>query len=172
MQSGPALAFSQEIARLLRRAIKLQDRQATISPHGFRVARGRLEAALDRLLAQEVTDPENAKLVKLLAKHRHHLLTFLYVEGVQPTNNAAERALRPAVIVRKISAGNRSQTGARTHAVLTSLIQTCCQQGKAFLPTAIRLLRNPAPVALDLNDTEEGPVAPQPGRSTAQPSGP
>lgn len=46
----------------------------------------------------------NVKPVKLLTKHRHRLLTFLYVEGVQPTNNAAERALRPAVIVHKISA--------------------------------------------------------------------
>jgi transposase len=173
VQSGPALAFSQKVARLLRRAIELQDRQATMSPHGFRVARGKLEAALDRLLAQEVTDPENAKLVKLLTKQRHRLLTFLYVEGVQPTNNAAERALRPAVIVRKISAGNRSQPGARTHAVLTSLIQTCRQQGKAFLPVAIRLLRSPAPVPLDLVDeTEEGLAVPQAGHSTAQPLGP
>jgi len=171
-QSGAALAFSQQVAHLLRRGIQLKKRQAEMSPHGYRVARGKLEAALDRLLAQEVTDPENAKLAKLLTKHRHRLLTFLYVEGVQPTNNAAERAIRPAVIVRKISGGNRSPRGARTHAILTSLIQTCRQQGKAFLDVAARLLRSPQPMALTLMNEGQAAAPTQPGRSAVQPLGP
>ena len=137
------------------------------------MARGKLEAALDRLLAQEVNDPENAKLVKLLTKHRHHLLTFLYVKGVDPTNNIAERRIRPAVIVRKISAGNRSDQGSDTHAILTSIIQTCQQQEKDFLDVAIRLLRNPQPPALELVAKKQQADTPtQPARSAAQPSGP
>jgi transposase len=172
VQSGAALTFSQQVTQLLRRAIQLQKRREEMSPHGYRVARGKVEAALDRLLAQEVADPENVKLVKLLTKHRHRLLTFLYVEGVQPTNNAAERVIRPAVIVRKISAGNRSTRGADTHATLTSIIQTCRQQGKAFLDVAIRLLRSPKPMALTLLHEEQAVTATQPGRSAAQPSGP
>jgi len=173
MQSEEAVVFSQQVAHLLRRAIRLRKRKAEMSPHGYRVARGKLEAALDRLLAQEVNDPENAKLVKLLTKHRHHLLTFLYVKGVDPTNNIAERRIRPAVIVRKISAGNRSDQGSDTHAILTSIIQTCQQQEKDFLDVAIRLLRNPQPPALELVAKKQQADTPtQPARSAAQPSGP
>ncbi len=73
MESEEAAAFSQKVAHLLRRAIKLKERKSEMSPHGYRVARRKLEAALNRLLAQEATDPEAAKLLKLLTKQRPHL---------------------------------------------------------------------------------------------------
>ena len=172
VQSDEAVVFSQQVARLLRRAMQLRKRRAEMSPHGYRVARGKVEAALDRLLNQEVSDPENAKLVKLLTKQRHHLLTFLYIEEVDPTNNIAERRIRPAVIVRKISAGNRSNQGSETHAILTSIVQTCRQQGKDFLHVATRLLHNPQPRALNLVAEKQTNASTQPGHSKAQPSGP
>ena len=150
LESEEAVAFSQKVARLLRRASQLKERKDVMSPHGYRVARGKLEATIDRLLAQEVTDPENVKLVKLLTKQRPHLLTFLYVDQVDATNNVSERRIRPAVIVRKISAGNRSNQGADTHAILTSIIQTCRQQERDFLDIAAELLRSRRPRALNL----------------------
>ena len=172
VQGDEAVAFSQQVARLLRRAMQLKKRQAEMSPHGYRVARGKVEAALDRLCNQEVSDPENAKLVKLLIKQRHRLLTFLYVEDVDSTNNIAERRIRPAVIVRKISAGNRSDRGSETHAILTSIVQTCRQQEKDFLHVATRLLRSPQPRALNLVAEKREDASTQPGHSTAQPLGP
>jgi len=60
-------------------------------------------------------------LVKLLRKPRQPLFPFLYIAGVAPTNHAAERAVRPAAVVRKMAAGNKGRAGARTHAILTSL---------------------------------------------------
>jgi transposase len=152
MESEEAVVFSQEVAHLLRRAIQLKERKSEMSPHGYRVARGKLEAAIDRLLAQEVTDPEIVKLVKLLIKQRRHLLTFLYVDEVDATNNISERRIRPAVIVRKISAGNRSDQGADAHAILTSIIQTCRQQKRDFLDVAAELLHSRRPRALNLVD--------------------
>jgi len=185
VQSEPAVAFSQQVANLLRKAIRLKKRKDEMSLHGYRVARGKLEATLDRLLVRDVTDPENIKLVKLLTKQRHRLLTFLYVEEVDPTNNISELRIRPAVIVRKISAGNRSTQGAVTHAILTSIIQTCRQQETDFLHVATLLLRSPQPLALNLTAekqtdastqsdcSQEHVVAPrQVNRSPAQPSGP
>ncbi|MCL4545608.1 MAG: transposase [Chloroflexi bacterium] len=80
---------------------------------------------MDRLLAGEYADPDNTRLEKLLRKHRDQLLTFLSVDGLAPANNAAERAIRPAVVVRKTSGDNRRDRGAATHAVLTSIIRTC-----------------------------------------------
>jgi len=124
------------------------------------------------LLAAEQSDPDNARLVKLLKKHRQRLLTFLYVEGLEPTNNAAERALRSAVVVRKISAGNRSQRGARAHAILASVMRTCQQQGRDFLSVAVELLRNPLAVTIQL--INPAPTVPplQSQMDTAQPRGP
>lgn len=150
LESEEAVVFSRKVAHLLRRAIQLKERKNGMSPHGYRVARGKLEAALDRLLAREVTDPEIVKLVKLLTKQRPHLLTFLYVDEVDATNNIAERRIRPAVIVRKISAGNRSNQGADAHAILTSIIQTCRQQKRDFLDVAAELLRSRRPRASNL----------------------
>jgi transposase len=48
-----------------------------------------------------------------LHTRRQHLWTFTRIEGIEPTNNPAERALRPAVIYRKLSFGTQSATGSR-----------------------------------------------------------
>ena len=172
LENEAAVAFSQEVARLLRRAIQLKERKTEMSSHGYRVARGQLEAALDRLLSREVSDPEAAKLVRLLMKQRAHLLTFLYVDEVDATNNIAERRIRPAVIVRKISAGNRSTQGSDTHAMLTSIIQTCHQQNHDFLDVATKLLRDPQPPALNLIAGNRRDGLTPPGYGPAQPLGP
>lgn len=58
------------------------------------------------------------------------LWTFLYVEGVEPTNNLAERGLRPAVIFRKLSGGNQSDWGARFTERLMTITCTLKQQAK------------------------------------------
>src|SRR5262245_37144982 len=111
----------------------LKRRQVELSPHGHAVARGRIEAGMDRLLAGTFTDPDNARLAKRLRKHRGSSFTFLYREGVEATNNRADRELRPAVIARKLSAGNRAEAGAETRAVLAGILRTCRRQGKAIV---------------------------------------
>ncbi len=145
IKSGPALKFSQRVAALLRGAIHLKHRREKreISAHGFAVARGKLEAALDRLLAGQYTDPDNARLAKLLRKHREQLFLFLYDPAAAPTNAEAEREIRPAVAVRKMSACNRSPAGAATHAVLTSVIRTCRKHDQSFLQIVTELLQHP-----------------------------
>jgi hypothetical protein len=101
-------------------------------------------------------------------------LTFLYIDEVDATNNISERRIRPAVIVRKISAGNRSNRGADTHAILTSIIQTCRQQERNFLNVATELLRSPRPRASTLvaGNREAGSRSTRPGHSPVQPLGP
>jgi transposase len=151
-KSGRAVCFSRQVARLLRAAIilKQRHRDGKISAHGYAVACGRLEAALDRLLAGHYTDPENARFAKLLRKQRPHLLTFLYVDAMDPTNNAAEREIRPAVLIRKTNGCNRSPTGAQTHSILTSVIRTCQKHGQDFVNAVKRVLRHPAPLTLEI----------------------
>ncbi len=50
---------------------------------------------------------------KELYDRREHLRTFTRIQGIEPTNNTAERALRPAVIYRKLSLGTQSSKGSR-----------------------------------------------------------
>ena len=57
--------------------------------------------------------------------HHAHFFTFVHVEGVEPTNNAAERALRPAVQWRKIMFGTRSDEGERAVERLLTITRTC-----------------------------------------------
>jgi transposase len=57
--------------------------------------------------------------------HNPHFFTFVHEEGVEPTNNAAERALRTAVQWRKIMFGNRSENGERAVERLLTITRTC-----------------------------------------------
>ena len=61
------------------------------------------------------------------------LWTFARVAGVEPTNNAAERALRHAVIWRRISGGTDSEAGSRFVERMLTVVATCRQQGRNVL---------------------------------------
>ena len=62
------------------------------------------------------------------------LWTFLTVQGIEPTNNAAERALRQSVIQRKISHGVQSRQGAICRSRLLTITTTLRQQGRDIWP--------------------------------------
>jgi transposase len=69
------------------------------------------------------------------------LWTFVEVAGVEPTNNAAERALRPAVLWRKGCHGTDSVEGSRFVERILSVTTTCRQQERpvlAFIADAVR----------------------------------
>jgi hypothetical protein len=68
------------------------------------------------------------RLCKRLQRYRPELTRFLWEKKLEGTNNAAERALRPAVVMRKITGGNRSESGAAAWAKLASLIRTADQK--------------------------------------------
>jgi len=68
-----------------------------------------------------------------LYSHRDWLWTFLETDGVEPTNNAAERSLRHAVVWRKLSFGTQSENGSQFVETLLSVIETCRQQNKNVL---------------------------------------
>ena len=97
-------------------------------------ARGWEEEVVE-LAQREWTDPNCRRIAKRLSKHRGELFTFVVCPGVEGTNNAAERVLRPYVVRRKISGGHRSWAGARKHEILMSVLATCRLRGEDFLAT-------------------------------------
>jgi transposase len=83
-------------------------------------------------------------LARALFLHLPHFFTFVYEEGVEPTNNAAERALRTAVQWRKIMFGTRSDDGEVAVARLLTVTRTCQLQQLntlMYLTAAIRAHR-------------------------------
>jgi len=76
-----------------------------------------------------------------LWEHREELFGFIFHREAEGTNNRAERAIRPAVVARKISGGNRTYRGAHAYAVFASLAETCRLRGLDFVETCAGLLR-------------------------------
>lgn len=96
-------------------------------------------------------DSDNRKVANLanaIGENSGRMFLFLEQDGVEPTNNAAERALRTAVQWRKTSFGNRSDRGAVATARLLTVVQTCAMQGRptlAFLVEAVKARRSQLP---------------------------
>ena len=108
----------------------------------------RLFALGERYLDAANADVRN--LARAFFVHNQHFFTFVHEEGVAPTNNAAERALRTAVQWRKIMFGNRSAVGERAVERLLTITRTCqLQQINAlvYLTTAITAHRRHQQVA-------------------------
>ena len=110
---------------------------------------------VERLLLRG-TASGNKSLVGMcreLYEHRDWLWTFVRCEGVEPTNNAGERALRHAVIWRKLSFGTQSAAGSRFVETMLTVIETCRQQHRNafdYLTAAVEahLAGQPAPSLL------------------------
>jgi transposase len=94
-----------------------------------------LQARLGRLLRRGQASPDRkaAGLCRELTKWWPALWTFARVEGVEPTNNGAERALRPAVLWRKGSFGSESIAGSCFAERLLTVAATCRQQGRSLV---------------------------------------
>jgi transposase len=100
-------------------------------------------------------DDELRKLAKHMNKHLDEWFTFLRFAEAPPTNNHAERQLRPSVVVRKTNGCHKTLAGALKHAVLMSLIVTCEQQNRRFLDLALSLWRERNPGAIPLESLPE-----------------
>lgn len=131
----------QTLKRLLQEAIDLWYRETMLTVRGFQRRVQELENRLDDWIRRHESSrpPELARLAAHLQKHRAEWFLCLYDPLVPPTNNHAERMIRPAVILRKLGGCHKSLAGAKVHSVLASLMVSCRQQGKRFLDFAHRL---------------------------------
>jgi len=100
----------------------------------------RIDQRLDELIQIEPDHLQAKRLLKRLKKYRAELTRFLWEKSLEPTNNPAERALRPMVVARKITGGSRSAIHAQAWAKLSSLLATQEQNGKNVLEETKKLL--------------------------------
>lgn len=113
-------------------------------------ARLRFEAAVLALCRAEPAGVPHAALCQRGERYHPELFTFVADPAVPPTNNAAERALRPLVIARKISGGTRSLNGSHTRMMLQSVVATWDLRGLDPLSEMLALLRAPRTPLVEL----------------------
>ena len=116
-------------------------RDGTISRRIFTQRMQSIRREVEGFLLRGYFNGRTRGVCKELWEHREHLWTFIEVVGVEPTNNAAERALRHAVIWRKLSFGTQSAAGSRFVERMLSVIETARRAGRnvfAWLTKAVR----------------------------------
>jgi transposase len=143
---GRARDFGAQLKGLLQEALELW--------HAYRDGR-RTDFKVDaEVLQEEITyqlrhrslkDPDNQRLLNELGWHhdRGNLLRFLVDPRIEPTNNRAERALRPAVIARKVSQCSKNGRGASAFVAFTSVIRTLLKTGTASVLDTLPQLLHP-----------------------------
>lgn len=124
VDADPNLTWPRAMQVLFRYAIHLHHQRYQLSPDQFSIQVARIERHCDRLLQRSLDSPDAKRLQRRYRKHRQKLFVFLYRTDVDPTNNVAERALRPSVIHRKVTGCFRSEWGAKAFAALASVIDT------------------------------------------------
>lgn len=142
----PHARLPQRVQGILQRALALRDRRARLSAHGVAVVRGRLVAEFLRALDHPGRAPALQRFAAHLRTETPAIMSFLFDASLDATNWRAEQALRPAVVNRKVSGGNRSARGAETQQILTSVVRTATQRQLRPSDVLVDLLRTPTPI--------------------------
>ena len=129
---GRGRSFGNRLSRLLREAMELRQAYHRGEAADFAAEAERLRReATYHLRDRPMSDADNWRLQNELGWHhdRGNLLRFLDDPSIEPTNNRAERALRPAVIARKVSHCSKNVGGADAFSAFTSVIRTLARNG-------------------------------------------
>jgi transposase len=129
---GRARHFGDQLKALLQDALTLWHAHRDGQVTDLKAEAEALQAELtDWLRDRRLNDPDNQRLLNELGWHhdRGNVRRCLTHPRIEPTNNRAERALRPAVIARNVSHGSKHARGAHTFAAFTSVVRTLVKHG-------------------------------------------
>lgn len=143
VQKQGAARFAHAVQRVLLAAMAVKHLHGELPPDDFAACCDQVRGELEVLLAGRIVEPANLRFLKHLRNHADELLTFLDVPLLEPTNNLGEREIRPAVVMRKVSTGNRTEPGAHAHEVIASLSRTAERNRRRFVDLLPPLLRSP-----------------------------
>jgi predicted RNA-binding Zn-ribbon protein involved in translation (DUF1610 family) len=138
--------FCRQLKEIIQEIITLFKKRKNISD--YVIHRGDIIARCNRLLSHELSHKKAERLRLRLNKRREELYTCLFHPSSDSNNNFVERMLRPNVIMRKLTYGNRSQKGIKNHSVITSLLQTS-KLNNHYTPDVFQqMLTNPSQFTL------------------------
>ena len=118
------------LKRLLADAERLADRRTHLPSLVYARRARRLKNRLFDFATRTYSHKFWQRLSGRLLKHHQSVFTYLDVPGLPSDNNAAERSIKPHVIIRNRSYQNRTDAGAKAHGVLSSVLQTLLLQGR------------------------------------------
>jgi transposase IS66 family protein len=126
----PHATFATDVQAILQQALAARDRyqSGVISAHGLTVARGHLIARLAARLDRPSGVPNVQRFAAHLDREFTAIWSFLFDPTIDATNWRAEHAIRPVVVTRKVSGGNRSWTGTDGQQILASVVRTAAQR--------------------------------------------
>jgi transposase len=136
--------FLAELKSVLKESINSWNeyKKGTISIKDLKEVRDKITSRMIEIIQMPLDSPDTNRILHRIIRHNKELFLFLDNPDVEPTNNRAERHLRPNVIMRKITFGNRSKGGAEKHQVIMSIIQTGIQNGIQPLNLFLKLTLN------------------------------
>jgi transposase len=140
---GRAREFGENLKMVLRMAMDLWEEYHAGEAEDFEGRAAELRLVISyQLRARGLRDRDNRHLLKVLRRYhqRGELLCFLEEPLVEPTNNRVERALRSAVIARKVSQCSKNQAGAYAFSAFKSVIQTVVKRDAGSLVEALSAL--------------------------------
>ena len=132
--------WAMKLKKWCKDAIAHKKKWKVLADPEYELGASRVEDRLDGLIELDPAHAEAGRLHKRVKKYRAELTRFLWDEELEPTNNPAERALRPMVVARKITGGSRSMPAAEAWSKLSSLLATQEQNGKNVLEETKKLL--------------------------------
>lgn len=146
-EDHPRARLPRRVQAVLQEALVVRDRvhDGRLSSRGLAAARGRFMRRLAQALAHPGPTPAIQRFAAHLCTESPAIFGFLFDPAVDATNWRAEQAIRPAVVTRKVSGGNRSARGAATQQILASVVQTARLRGLDTRDVLVDLLRAPAP---------------------------
>jgi hypothetical protein len=145
VQKRGAARFPLGVQRLLRDGIQVKALLPEVASEDGAALADQVRGEMGHQLAGRIEEPTNRRLAQHMRRHEDELFTYLEVPGLGPTNNEAEREIRPAVVLRKISAGNSSGAGAHDHEIIASVGRTAERNGHPLPLMLPDLLRSPDP---------------------------
>lgn len=125
----------------LKDVIETWKQHQTLTPAAYVKKVLQLKRGVENLLNRSPPEPEEAKFRNRLLKQQQNLLGCLGNPAAEPTNNRAERDLRPAVIDRKLSCGNKTEAGKRAWEIVRSVVMTVHKQGLDAIDALVPHLR-------------------------------
>ena len=157
-KAGRARSFGLKLKSILQKARQLWRDQRAGKAKNFQAQAERIEGELtNHLRPRMLKDEDNQRLLDGigLQHDRGRVLLFLHDPTIEPTNNRAERTLRPAVIARQLSHGSKNERGAEAFAAFTSVIQTAAKKPGCSIINTLQNLFQP--------NSRKAPIEPQSG---------
>jgi transposase len=133
VQQRGAARFPHAVKQVLQRGMAVKKLHGELPADDYAACVDQVRGEMTAVLEGRIQEPANLRFANHLRNHEAELFTYLDVPGMPPTTALVEQEVRPAVVIRKMSGGNRTAAGAHVHEVLATVGRTAERNGKRLV---------------------------------------